>query len=230
MTAPPERDVLLASWGPRPPDAARTARFLRELSALPGWSPLSLPPAREDEPPVPLDLREAAVAQLLQDQRDHDDFGNLMAHPGASFHVWNGTWGDHELSCYLRVGETSEWVGNCVSVGVPLVATPGTNDEAAEILRVVVDVWRPDHAWTGPIDFALEQQPSGKGTVGRLTYVPHPGPLPQLPAPVTAEPLADGVLLTIHADDGDLAPEVVRLRQILLDAGVLRLPGTPTRS
>lgn len=219
MTEQGTRHSVMATWGYRPPDPARTAQFLRRLDSLPGWHPLHLVPGRRPGGPFPLDLGDEAVARLLENVRDVDDFGHPLPGTGRRVTVWNGIDGDLDLTCRLRVGETDGPLENIVSIEVPAVAAPGT-DPAAESLRLVVDLWRPDHAWAGPFGLLLAQGAGGDSAVGRLTYVPHQVPLP-LPTSVVAEPFADGTLLRIDATGEELAVEASRLRQVLVDAGVL---------
>lgn len=101
-------------------------------------------------------------------------------------------------------------------------------DLAERMFRLTVEKWRPAAAWLTSSWFRASMARSGKYTVGWLTYMTDPRVADNVPAGMSTEPFADGLLIRLDGQTFDAGPEqkaqALRLEEALASAGLLSMP------
>ena len=156
-------------WGPRPEDPTTAAQRLKGLlkklavfdSILATWYFGTL---SKTDPPIPLPASEEGLAELIRAQSNWTREGlapHVANRLGAIVGAWAGDY-DASASLILRIGNTSERVGNSVVLNLPAALNHLFNDSerSSVLVDAIVSTWDPDRAVLRPRETVREDMPA----------------------------------------------------------------------
>lgn len=130
--------------------------------------------------------------------------------------------GDHHVSCQVRAGTSSPWLSNAVVISITDKSPLRQSEVAIQVLRVLVESWRPDSAVFTSQHFSdLTYQSDDVGSIGWMTYFANPAISSALPKDVMQRPFgAHGVLISISPEmplpgDAQAEEKAIRVAQAL---------------